>query len=193
MNYDQSENVPDPVRLPTVTSRCVLETARLLVREWHAPASGEWPPVDLIACLPSILTPKVTAALPPDWQGEYSKERSQQWLDARDRESTNLLVVERETLAPLGLLLLFEVPAAAKDRVDVRLGYLMAQTSWGKGFGSELIQGFVQWCRGQAIASIEGGVARDNPASRRVLEKSGFDLIGTDDDSQDELFYRLQF
>jgi RimJ/RimL family protein N-acetyltransferase len=175
-----------------VCNNCVLETPRLLVREWHSPPLAEWPAFDLLECLPSILTPKVTAALPPDWQGAYSTERTRQWIIARDLESTNLLVVDRQTLHPAGLMLLFETQAPGQDGVEVRLGYLMAESTWGNGLVSELVQGFVEWCRGQAVVSIEGGVGRDNQASRRVLEKNGFELVTDIHGMQEELFYRLR-
>ena len=82
--------------------------------------------------------------------------------------------------------------AAATDRgVDVRLGYLIAESAWGKGLASELIGGFVEWCREQTIVSIEGGVGRENQASQRVLEKNGFELVTPTDPMQGELFFRL--
>ena len=59
--------------------------------------------------------------------------------------------------------------------MDVRLGYLLAESAWGKGLASELIEGFVRWCRGEAaIRSLAGGVNPDNAASIHVLEKNGF-------------------
>lgn len=52
---------------------------------------------------------------------------------------------------------------------------MLAENTWGKGFASELIGGFVDWCRGKDnISSLAGGVEAGNAASRRVLEKSGF-------------------
>ncbi|MBT8126635.1 MAG: GNAT family N-acetyltransferase, partial [Gammaproteobacteria bacterium] len=41
----------------------------------------------------------------------------------------------------------------------------------GKGIGSELIKGLVDFYRNQRVSSIAGGVAKDNLASKRVLEK----------------------
>ena len=68
-------------------------------------------------------------------------------------------------------MILHDTDTTATGSVEVRLGYLLAENAWGKGFASELIEGFVDWCRGQeAITSLAGGVEADNAASRRVLE-----------------------
>ena len=62
---------------------------------------------------------------------------------------------------------------------DIRLGYLLSKNAWGKGIASELVAGFAVWCRGQStILTIFAGVAQDNLASVRVLEKTGFDRVG---------------
>ena len=93
-------------------------------------------------------------------------------------------------------MILFGMEAEeGKDDTDIRLGYLLSEGSWGKGFASELVQGFVNWCVGQtSIASIAGGVARTNHASRRVLEKNGFQLIQTENEVvQDEQLFQLSF
>ena len=91
-------------------------------------------------------------------------------------------------------MILFEMEAEeGNGATDIRLGYLLSESTWGKGIASELVHGFVSWCRGQtSILSIAGGVALDNPASNRVLEKNGFQLIqGEDEVIQDEQLFRL--
>ena len=77
---------------------------------------------------------------------------------------------------------------------EVRLGYLLAEDAWGQGIASELVSGFVGWCREQtSVSSIAGGVALDNPASRRVMQKNGFELVQRDGEiAQDEQLYRLR-
>lgn len=71
--------------------------------------------------------------------------------------------------------------------------YLLAEAVWGAGVASELIRGFVDWCERNNVASIVGGVERGNVASRRVLEKNGFerDPRGDDAGSEEDIF-RLQ-
>jgi RimJ/RimL family protein N-acetyltransferase len=65
------------------------------------------------------------------------------------------------------------------------LGYLVAPAQWGRGLATELARALVRW-----HAEHPGGVDpqlgafafADNLASRRVLEKVGFTLVGTSDD-----------
>jgi RimJ/RimL family protein N-acetyltransferase len=107
--------------------------------------------------------------------GPYSEDRARAWIMERDREGTTLLVVETDSDQPVGLMILFESVVADGDLVDVRLGYLLAESAWGRGFASELVERFVIWCRRQRkLRSIAGGVERGNAASARVLTKNGF-------------------
>ena len=122
----------------------------------------------------AMLTTNVTESLPPEWQGAYSVERAHEWIAERDREGTTLLAVEKSSRAPAGLVILLETTRREVGEVDVRLGFVLAESAWGRGLATELIQGLVEWCRQAGVASIAGGVERDNIPSRRVLEKSGF-------------------
>ena len=171
---------------------CAFETDRLQTREWHSPS---WPlryRDDLASIVAGILTEPVTKTLPVAWHGAFTEERSRDWIAERDREGAGLLVVEKATGNPVGLVILFEVPS--DDGIEVRIGYLLAEASWGLGFATELVDGLAQWCRAQpSIRSLAGGVAPDNPASRRVLEKNGFgpDELAGKDDASEETILRL--
>lgn len=153
-----------------ICSSCEFTTPRLDVSEWHSPRHHQR---DLDATVASILTPAVTEPLPPSWHGRYPPDRARKWIDERDAEGPCLLVVERESREPVGLVILFESDVA--DGVEVRLGYLLAEGAWGRGLASELVGGFVAWCREQsALGSIVAGVETTNPASAEVLLKNGF-------------------
>jgi RimJ/RimL family protein N-acetyltransferase len=142
--------------------------------EWHS-MSERWG-LDLVAAVRSVLTRATTAELPPDWRGEFDDARAAGWIEERDAESPTLLAIERATGGPVGLLILFESPTGGEPgRVDVRLGYVLAESAWGRGLGSELVGGLVGWARAEPdVASITGGVAPDNVASARVLIRNGF-------------------
>ncbi|MBX2886380.1 MAG: GNAT family N-acetyltransferase [Granulosicoccus sp.] len=158
-------------------------TSRLLVDEWRSFSEQECSEQDLVAIVKSILTPDVTQSLPPQWQGEYSTERAQSWIDEQNAESVVLLVVESATVKPAGFVILY-----FESSVDLRLGYMLHKSYWGHGVASELIKGLVQWCRVSKISSVTGGVSRDNPGSRRVLEKNGFVLVSETANGEEELF-----
>jgi RimJ/RimL family protein N-acetyltransferase len=146
------------------------------VKEWHSLSPDEWKAQELPAFVMSLMTPGVTRSLPEPWQGEYTLKRAREWVQERDIESTTLLIVDRSSRMPIGLVILFEEDHEGDGRIRVRLGYMLMESMWGKGIASELIQGLVKWCRNAGVASIVGGVERENLASRRVLEKNGFIL-----------------
>ena len=162
------------------------ETDRLQIRAWH---SRSWPAgwqQDLPRIVAGILTEPVTRTLPTSWRGAFTADRAHDWIEERDREGVTLLVAEKTGGNPVGLVILFET--SSEDGTEVRLGYFLAETSWGMGFATELVEGLVQWCRAQpGLRSLAGGVSADNPASRRVLEKNGFLLSESEGDGGEEI------
>lgn len=155
-----------------VCETCTFVTQRLVVKEWHSLTSEDWTPQDLIDVVRAMLTTRVTRSLPKEWQGAYTVERARAWVKEREREGVTLLAVERSTRLPVGLVVLCE--ESNERGAEVSLGYLLAESAWGRGLASELVQGFEAWCHRAGIATVVAGVARDNVASLRVLEKSGF-------------------
>ena len=174
-----------------VTRACRFLTDRLDVSEWHRCALPHG--LALVDVVSGLLTAATTQSLPSGWQGEYDLARATVWIRDRDAESPTLMAVDRATGAPVGLLILFEMPAEeGSDLVDVRLGYFLAESVWGRGLGTELVAGFVDWCRSEPrIRSIAGGVEADNAASARVLTKNGFTTAGPVSDIDDEQIYEL--
>lgn len=164
-------------------------TERLAACEWHV-AEHRGEVADLPAVVAAMMTEPVTRWLPPSWQGPYTRARAAAWIAERDAEGSVLLVLERETRSPIGLVLLFE--ELVDDGIEARLGYLLAEEAWGQGFGSELLRGVVAWCRGRPeVRSVVGGVARDNVASIRLLERHGF-VREAATEAEAQLSYRLR-
>jgi ribosomal-protein-alanine N-acetyltransferase len=177
-----------------VSERRSFQTDRLIVDEWHAASlasEGDRSLADIVA---SLMTASVTRPLPSEWQGEYTRHRAKEWIAQRDHEGPTLLAVERSSRLAVGLVILLETEVSTGSGVDIRLGYVLAEAAWGRGIGSELVGGFVEWCRAQSeIGSLIAGVTADNPASIRILEKSGFRLVGNDaDESNAERIYELR-
>jgi RimJ/RimL family protein N-acetyltransferase len=146
---------------------------------------------DLPSIVAGLLTPATTASLPPEWHGVYTRKRAQAWIAERDQESTTLLVIHRDSGEPVGLVILFEI--ATDDpagHVDLRIGYLLAESHWGRGFAGEVIEGLVSWCRSHPlISSIAGGVSQENVASARALLRNGF--VAAADPQNGEQIYEL--
>ena len=161
-----------------IAGRCEFSTERLSVAEWHDLAERR--ALQLTDVVRAVLTQATTRALPPEWRGDFDEARAVRWIEARDAESPTLLAVDTESGGPVGLVILFEavLPGTA-DRVDLRLGYVLAETAWGRGLATELVRGLVDWARSApSIESLTAGVADGNETSARVLVKAGFALSG---------------
>ncbi|MES9961865.1 MAG: GNAT family N-acetyltransferase [Sedimenticola sp.] len=165
------------------------ETERLLVKEWHSFQEESHLSQNLPGIVKDILTPAVTESLPPAWQGRYSIDRARDWIKERDAEGVTLLVVEKSSTIPLGVVIIFDM-SSSPDVAELRLGYVLSESAWGRGVGSELVQGLVSFCRNQPVLSITGGVAKDNYASKRILEKSGF-VCDPETLNEEEQMYKL--
>ena len=169
------------------TRHCAFVTERLEVGPWHRLAGRHG--IDLAAAVGGLLTATTTAALPDDWRGDFDADRAQRWVVARDAESPTLLVVDRATGQPLGMVILFEVAGDDDGAVEVRLGYVLGESAWGRGLATELVGGLVRWARGRpGIGSLSGGVAVGNEASAKVLRRNGFRPAGAGGGEQ---FHRL--
>ncbi len=59
------------------------------------------------------------------------------WIADRDHEGTTLLVVEKSSRTPVGVIILFESTREGTCTVDLRLGYLLSEDSWGQGFACD--------------------------------------------------------
>jgi RimJ/RimL family protein N-acetyltransferase len=167
---------------------CSFSTDRLIVDEWHRQVARF--DLNLVSVVGNILTAATTAALPPEWRGDFDAERARRWIEARDIESPTLLAVESETGLAIGLLILFETAGELPSRgVDVRLGYVVAESARGRGFATELVAGLVEWSQSEpSICTISAGVAPASRASVRILRKNGFVLSAV---SNGEHSYRI--
>jgi len=66
---------------------------------------------------------------------------------------------------------------------DPALFYLLKSSYWGQGLATEAAGALLNYAFGQLeLASIHGGAAPDNLASKRVMEKIGMNYLGLDDE-----------
>ena len=61
---------------------------------------------------------------------------------------------------------------------EVEIGYWIARDHWGKGYATEACRALVEIARTIGHTRLVAGHFHDNPASRRVLEKTGFTDTG---------------
>jgi RimJ/RimL family protein N-acetyltransferase len=81
---------------------------------------------------------------------------------------------------PVGVCGVKEPGSGEPPRIMPRLGYWLGRAHWGRGYATQAIALLVEEAfRRFPDDAIGAGVFRDNPASRRVLEKLGFRAVGT--------------
>ena len=69
---------------------------------------------------------------------------------------------------------------AQKPDEDPQLGYMFARAHWGKGYATEMGRALIDHCWTQYDWSlIRADAFADNPASAHVLEKLGFEELGS--------------
>ncbi len=177
----------------SLEQRCEFVTERLHVKSWRSQQSESGDLSHLVKTVLTLLTPAVTQSLPEGWQAIKDEQMALNWIQERAEESCFLVVQKRANQAIVGFLFLYEVDANAR-LLDLHLGYLLAETEWGQGFGNELIEGLNEWClQAGDIHSVTGGVEVRNKASIRVLQKNGYQLISADTPSDDTVFYKHTF
>ena len=131
----------------------------------------------LEAALADMFTPAVLAPLPDALALAKGTGAIAIWIAARDAESAVHTVTRKADGKIIGLLILAGgvEPGTAPA---IHLGYLFAETSWGKGFASELVVGLTAVFETGPPLRLLAGVNTSDPASARVLEKAGFGRDG---------------
>ena len=172
--------------MPTAFDNPGYETARLRV----APLSARNIDAALAKETAAILSPQVTAFLPPSLQFRSEPDAGpvsgRDWLMAAMRDGTLLTMRARQGGGLLGFVLL------GQEAAVLHVGYLLGQSAWGQGYGSEVLRGLVARARESGeIAAIVGGVSPDNAGSVRVLVKAGFSPC-PDAAPDGSVFYRIE-
>ena len=147
------------------------ETKRLSIIPWRQHESSN---DKLIKAVGFITTNNVLKTLPPSWQNLDSLPTIKNWIVEREKESHCLAIVHKSENKMIGILLLNK-PSEKDKYIDLRVGYLIAETYWKKGFASELIMGLCQLCKEDGrVDTIIGGVDPTNLGSIKVLTRNGF-------------------
>jgi len=108
----------------------------------------------------------------------YTNEHAQNWLAQQESDNDNanknkdlyLFAIKDNDIGLIGMITLNRVNSGIFE-----LGYWIGRDFWGKGFASEAAKAVLQWAESQLrVKAVSAGYFDDNPASARVLEKSGF-------------------
>jgi len=159
------------------------QTTRLQVGEVFN--SNQTP--EFLESVMEILTPRVVASLPPYFQNVNSISTAQEWLKqvfSDGRLFVVKLIGERKAI---GFVFL-----SAENSGDTHIGYLLGESYWDKGYATEILKGLIDFIEseGQVIRLISG-VATDNIASVKLLQKLGFIHSSSEDDGTMFYQYRL--
>jgi ribosomal-protein-alanine N-acetyltransferase len=95
---------------------------------------------------------------------------------AAEAPPTNFAIeVDGAAVGGIGLKLKDDI-----ERIGAEIGYWLGEAYWGRGILSEAVPAFTRWAvREFQLTRVEAIVFEWNPASARVLEKSGYVREGT--------------
>jgi RimJ/RimL family protein N-acetyltransferase len=149
-----------------------LETRRLWLRWVRAPDA---PAIASFASLAAVA--QMTASIPHPYP---AGEAERFILSARAATASGQALVLGVTLKNKARTLIGLVSAEASDHRDVEIGYVIAPPSQGKGYATEAVVAVIDTIFSLTEArTISANSRTINPASRRVLEKSGFAFVAT--------------
>jgi RimJ/RimL family protein N-acetyltransferase len=147
-----------------------LETKRLWLR-W--PRACDAPAITSFASLPEAA--RMTASIPhPYPPGEAERFIFKARADNAYGRSLVLVISQKGDGRPtIGI-----VGATLSDAGELELGYMLAPSVWGKGYATEAVRAHDEALFALTKADrILANARAVNPASRRVLEKSGFAYV----------------
>jgi RimJ/RimL family protein N-acetyltransferase len=144
----------------------VIETERLILRAPHIDDVRT-----VVALANDRRVAEGTARIPHPYRVSDAKE----WIDSVNRpagEETFLITLADGTI--IGACGLHLRDAAAPD-----IGYWLGVAHWGRGCATEAVRALIDYAFGELDHEVlQAGARVANPASRRLLEKCGFQWTG---------------
>lgn len=143
----------------------VLTLTRSTLRAWH--------PDDLEALVRHANDPRVARTVRDLFPHPYTREDGRRWLEhATGLGRTNSLAIDvgGELVGGVGM-----TPGEDVHHIRAEIGYWLGHAFWGRGIMSEAVMAYSDHLlRERGFLRLEAPVFATNPASARVLEKSGF-------------------
>lgn len=154
--------------------KCTFYTERLLIKSVKSQILDEVSKRLYTLKVLELLTPAVTSSLPREWQNISSYAEANNWWQQRIEESSFLSIRLKSNNEIIGFVFL-NGDETKQTQMDLHIGYLLGESYWAKGYGSELIKGLVKWAYlDKHIHCLVGGVEVNNLGSIKVMEKNGF-------------------
>jgi RimJ/RimL family protein N-acetyltransferase len=146
-----------------------LDCGPCVVRSWRAE--------DLDALLRHADNPKVAANMRDRFPHPYTREAGAGWLAiALTMRPETAFVIEHggELVGGIGVHLNQDV-----ERVSAEVGYWLGEAVWGRGLATAALAGFSRYAfEAFDLTRLYALPFAHNAASRRVLEKAGYRLVG---------------
>ncbi|MHC5538187.1 GNAT family N-acetyltransferase [Singulisphaera rosea] len=107
----------------------------------------------------------------------YTPKAARDWLEFVNVMKPELdfaIAVEGSAVGGVGLVLHDDV-----ERHSAEIGYWLGQSYWGRGIATAVVRAMTEWAFTHLdVCRIYAAVFEWNPASARVLEKSGYQFEG---------------
>jgi RimJ/RimL family protein N-acetyltransferase len=156
---------PTPARTLRESSIPVLETERLVLR---APRHEDASAIALIANDRRIA--ENTARVPHP----YGPADAERFISAANTDGTTSFLMTLADETVLGVC-----GITHGDRPGPELGYWLGSRFWNRGYATEAVRALIDFAfTDLEHESLQAGARVTNPASRRVLEKCGFQWTG---------------
>ena len=66
----------------------------------------------------------------------------------------------------------------SKDGVTFDLGYCVHMKLWKRGYGTEMVQGLIDYAKSKGAETVKASVNKKNDASNAIMRKFGFKIVG---------------
>ena len=134
-----------------------------------------------------ILTPSVVESLPPYFHDVNSIPSAQKWLAQVISDGRLFIVKLIGESKAIGFVFL-----STENSGDTHIGYLLGEPYWGKGYATEILKGLIDFIKSEdQVTRLIAGVATDNVASIKLLQKLGF--IHSSSEVNGTMFYQYRF
>lgn len=154
-----------------------IETPRLWLR---------WPTLNDVASITRVVSDKQVANMTANVPHPYPDGAAENYIFAARKSNAlgqSLKLALALKSAPndvIGLIRAELGTAGSAGAGAYTLGYLLERERWGHGLATEAVQALIDAVFTLTDAcEARAGVRVINPASRRVLEKSGFQMVGS--------------
>ena len=154
-----------------------------------------WTPDDCDSLYRYANNPSIAATMRDAFPSPYTSEDAERFITSVAQQEKNLFLAieyQGEAVGGIGIHPLDDVYCRTAE-----IGYWIGEPFWGKGIMTKAVQSLVPVSfERYEIKRIQAGIFSGNPASMRVLEKSGFVLEAIHKDAifkngayQDELLF----